>query len=252
MSRYFVKLAFDGTAYHGWQKQKNAPSIQQLLNDAFSMILREPVKLTGAGRTDTGVHAWEFYAHFDLEEELSDARREKLVFKLNSYLPEDVVIFGIFRVKPDANARFSATTRTYKYVISTFKNPFLKGFSYYHYGKLDIDLMNKAAAILLETEDFTSFSKVDTDTKTNICKVYQAEWETAGDELVFTITANRFLRNMVRAIVGTLLEAGKGRIGPEDFKRIIGSKNRSDAGDSVPAGGLYLAHIEYPEEIFLG
>jgi tRNA pseudouridine38-40 synthase len=251
LNRYFIRLAFNGTAYHGWQIQKNASSVQQSLTNVLALLLHEPIELTGAGRTDAGVHAWDYYAHFDLENQLDEKRRSNLVFKLNGFLQEDIVINDILPVIPGANARFSAKSRTYRYVISTCKNPFLTGYAYYLYGKLNLDLMNKGAAILLETKDFTSFSKVNTDTKTNICTVTYARWEREGDELVFTIRANRFLRNMVRAIVGTLLELGRERITLEDFKQIIASKNRSDAGGSVPACGLFLANIEYPEEIFI-
>jgi len=245
-NRYFLRLAYNGTHYHGWQSQDNATTIQEVLSHSLSLLVSEPVNLTGAGRTDTGVHAWQYYAHFDLANPLDEAARKKLVFKLNGFLPNDIVIFEIIPVRPDAHARFSAISRTYRYLISTAKNPFLEGFAYYLYGNLDIDLMNKGAGILLETKDFTSFSKVDTDSKTNICKVSHAKWETEGDELIFTIKANRFLRNMVRAIVGTLLELGRSRITLAEFKEIIESRNRSAAGGSVPACGLYLAEIEYP------
>ncbi len=249
-NRYFLELAYDGTAYHGWQKQKNARCIQETVREALRLISGEPVELTGAGRTDAGVHAWEYYAHFDLEKKLSESARKKIVFQLNGFLPHDIVIYNILPVKPDANARFSAISRTYKYVISKKKNPFLREYSFSYYGNLDIVLMNQAARILTETEDFTSFSKVDTDTKTNLCNVTFAEWTEEGDELVFTISANRFLRNMVRAIVGTLLELGRGRIGLDEFRGIIERKNRSAAGGSVPARGLFLAGIAYPREIF--
>jgi tRNA pseudouridine38-40 synthase len=251
INRYFLKLAYDGTAYHGWQKQKNARCIQETIREALRLISGEPVELTGAGRTDAGVHAWDYYAHFDLEKNLGESERKKFVFQLNGFLPHDIVIYDILPVKPDANARFSAVSRTYKYIISKKKNPFLREYSFYYYGKLDVGLMNQGACILTETEDFTSFSKVDTDTKTNLCNVTHAEWTAEGDELIFTISANRFLRNMVRAIVGTLLELGRGRINLDDFRRIIESKNRSAAGGSVPARGLYLVDIEYPGDVFM-
>jgi tRNA pseudouridine38-40 synthase len=251
LNRYFIRLAFNGTAYHGWQIQKNAGSVQQTLTNALTLLVHESMQLTGAGRTDTGVHAWDYYAHFDLENPLDREARNALVFKLNGFLQEDIVINDILPVIPTANARFSALSRTYRYVISTCKNPFLTGYAYYLYGKLNLELMNEGAAILLETKDFTSFSKVNTDTKTNICTVFYARWDKEGDELVFTIKANRFLRNMVRAIVGTLLELGRDRITLDDFRQIIASKSRSDAGGSVPACGLFLANIEYPDEIFL-
>jgi len=251
LNRYFIRLAFNGTAYHGWQIQKNANSVQQSLTNALTLLLHESIELTGAGRTDAGVHAWNYYAHFDLEQQLEESDRKNLLFKLNGFLPGDIVIYDIFPVKPAANARFSTKSRTYRYMISTCKNPFLSGYCYYLYGALNMDLMNEGGGILLETKDFTSFSKVNTDTKTNICTVYYARWDREGDELVFTIKANRFLRNMVRAIVGTLLELGRERINLEDFRQIIAGKNRSDAGGSVPACGLFLANIEYPEDIFL-
>lgn len=251
MNRYFLKLAFDGTRYHGWQIQKNAASIQQLLSNALTLFLKEPVKLTGAGRTDAGVHAREYYAHFDCAEIMDHAARTRLVFKLNRFLPSDIVIYDIIPVISSANARFSATKRTYKYYIHTFKDPFIDPYSQYLYGTISVHAMNAGANILLKTKDFTSFSKVDSDTKTNICNLVTARWEKIGNDLVFTITADRFLRNMVRAIVGTLLDIGKGKLKVTDLEKIIVAKNRSDAGESVVAKGLFLEKIEYPEEIFL-
>jgi tRNA pseudouridine38-40 synthase len=249
--RYFIKLAYDGTRYHGWQIQKNAGSVQQVLTDALSMILRLPVKLTGAGRTDAGVHAREYYAHFDLPGSLSVAERKKLVFKLNSFLPDDLAIYEIIPVLAHAHARFTANSRTYTYHINTIKDPFLAGYSFFLFGHMDLDRMNAGADVLLATSDFTSFTKADSDTKTNICKVTFAKWEKQGSILIFTITADRFLRNMVRAVAGTLLDLGKGRITMDDYRIIIISKNRSDAGESVPACGLFLEKISYPEETFL-
>jgi tRNA pseudouridine38-40 synthase len=251
VNRYFLKLAYNGSKYHGWQSQGNATTIQEIISGSISLLLGKQIQLTGAGRTDTGVHAWQYFAHFDLPDPLDEESRKKLVFKLNGFLPRDIVIFGIIPVKPNAHARFSAVSRTYKYIISMRKNPFLEGFAYYLYGSIDIESMNKGAQILLDTKDFTSFSKVDTDTKTNICTVHHARWTKEADEIIFTIVANRFLRNMVRAIVGTLLELGRNRITIEEFKEIIESRNRSSAGGSVPACGLYLAEIEYPPEIYL-
>lgn len=250
MNRYFLKLAFDGTCYHGWQIQKNAVSIQQLLNKSLSLLLSEDIMLTGAGRTDAGVHAREYFAHFDLEQGLDQPARKKLVYKLNRFLPNDVVVYDVIPVKPGVNARFSATGRTYKYYIHTFKDPFRDKYSQYLYGRISLELMNAGAAILVKTHDFTSFSKADTDTKTNICKVDSAFWTREGNDLVFTIRADRFLRNMVRAIVGTLLDLGKGKITLTDLQQIISSHNRSDAGESVVAKGLFLEKIEYPPEIF--
>ncbi len=249
MHRYFVQLSYDGTNYHGWQFQHNAHTIQHVLNEAFSLILRIPVKLTGCGRTDTGVHAMEYVAHFDTGKELTPDQCTKLAFKLNKFLKEDIAIRAIFPVKPGIHSRFSATSRTYRYVITKVKDPFLVNRAYYLYGRIDLKGMNEAAEWLMTVEDFTSFSKVDTDTKSNLCKVTHAGWVREGDCLVFTITANRFLRNMVRAIVGTMLQLGTGKISLEEFKQITASKNRSNAGDSVPACGLYLLHVDYPPTI---
>jgi tRNA pseudouridine38-40 synthase len=249
--RYFLKLAYDGTAYHGWQSQENAETVQMMLNNALQLILRELADVTGAGRTDAGVHAREYFAHFEIGRKLTKKEREKTLFQLNGFLPQDIAIYDLMPVRPDAHARFSATSRTYEYHITLHKDPFRREYTYHLYGDLDLRLMNRGARILLETDDFTSFSKVDTDAKTNLCKVTEAHWQRKGDELIFTISANRFLRNMVRAIVGTLLELGRHRIDLEGFKRIIESKNRSNAGGSVPARGLYLTRVVYPGEIFI-
>jgi len=251
VNRYFIRLAFDGTSYHGWQRQPNGVTVQQTLEEAMSMMLRLPVVLTGAGRTDAGVHAEEFFAHFDLPAGMNKAEREKLVFRLNGYLGGEVVISDIFPVKERAHARFSAISRTYRYSIARVPDPFRRNYTCFIYGPLDHPLMNRGAALIMEYDDFTSFSKVDTDTKTNICRVTHASWEQKGTELVFTITADRFLRNMVRAIVGTLLDLGSGKISMEDLKQIIESGDRSNAGDSVPARGLALHRIVYPEDIFI-
>lgn len=245
-----MQLSYDGTYYHGWQRQPNGQSVQQTLEEAVLMILRADITLTGAGRTDTGVHALEYYAHFELQDPLSFLQLEKLVFKLNSFLPPDLAIQRIFPVGPRIHARFTALSRTYKYYVTRVKNPFRVHNTYYLHGEIDIDLMNEGARLIMDTEDFTSFSKVDTDTKTNLCLVTDARWELIDDELVFTITANRFLRNMVRAVVGTLLNVGRHRINLDDLVRIIGSKNRSAAGDSVPAKGLHLVKIDYPQGAF--
>ena len=251
MSRYFLKLAFDGTDYHGWQSQNNATTIQQTLNHALTLVIGETISLTGAGRTDTGVHARNYYAHFDTGDDLDLPTRKKLVHKLNRFLPQDIVIYEILPVRSNANARYAATLRTYKYYFHTFKDPFADKYSQYLYGKIDLPLMNTGAELLVSTSDFTSFSKVGTDTKTNICKVTYAEWTIDGYNLVFTISADRFLRNMVRAIVGTLIELGRGKITLNDLEKIISQKNRCDAGESVPAKGLFLEKIDYPERIFL-
>ena len=249
MMRYFINLSYNGTNYHGWQAQKNAISIQKVLTDALCMMLREEVSLTGCGRTDAGVHAREYYAHMDLVKELGRTQAGKLVFKLNSFLGKDISLREIFSVRPDAHARFSATLRTYKYYITLVKDPFLVDRSYYHFGPIDIDLMNRGAELIMKYSDFTSFSKVDSDTKTKICRISEAQWERSGDLLVFTISADRFLRNLVRAIVGTLLDLGTGKMLLRDLKLVIEAKNRSDAGDSVAACGLFLEQVVYPEDI---
>ena len=248
MQRYFIKIAYRGTDYHGWQKQENAHSVQAELDTALTTLFSEPIDSLGCGRTDAGVHAKEFYAHFDYENELVD---EKFVlYKLNRILPIDIAAQSIFKVRNTAHARFDASSRTYQYFISRNKNPFELDTAYYLYGVLDVGKMNRAAKLLLDYEDFTSFSKSHTQVFTNNCKVYQAEWFQKADTLIFEIKANRFLRNMVRAIVGTLIQVGKGEINEEDFAKIIESKNRSNAGFSVPACGLYLTHVEYPDGIF--
>ena len=244
MRRYFVKLAYNGTNYHGWQIQDNARTVQQELNEKISLMLNQKVNLVGCGRTDTGVHAREFYAHFDLPDEYGEVD-EMLAFRLNAFLPGDIVIYQVFQVPSGFHARFDAKSRTYKYYISRQKDPFMTGLSYTYHAPLDIKKMNEASGILFGYEDFTSFSKLHTQTKTNICRIMEAGWEEKDGMLVFTIKADRFLRNMVRAIVGTNLEIGKGKLAVEDMKRIIEAKDRSQAGFSVPAQGLFLEKIEY-------
>lgn len=245
MQRYFIKLAYNGGNYHGWQLQENAHTVQAELNNALSTVFSEKIETTGCGRTDTGVHAKEFYAHFDSEKHNLD--NNDLVFKINKFLPKDIGLSKIIKVQETAHARFDAISRTYHYYISRVKDPFLHGSSYFLYGALDIAAMNKAAQLLFEYSDFSCFSKSKTQVKTNDCKITEAQWEQQGDILVFKISANRFLRNMVRAIVGTLLEAGRNQISTEDFKNIIENKNRSDAGFSVPAEGLFLTKVKYME-----
>jgi len=248
--RYFIRLAYDGSHFHGWQRQPNAATIQQTLEEAMSMMLRSSISLTGAGRTDTGVHADEYFAHVDLSDHLSVFELEKLIFRLNRYLGGQIVLFEIFRVASEAHARFSALSRSYRYCIARVQNPFRRDYTCFLYGPVDVELMNAGASLMMDYRDFTSFSRVDTDTMTNICRISYARWELEGDELVFTITADRFLRNMVRAIVGTLLELGTGKINLEDLKLIIESKNRSKAGNSAPSRGLTLHRILYPKEIY--
>ncbi|GAB1451725.1 tRNA pseudouridine(38-40) synthase TruA [Draconibacterium sp.] len=245
-NRYFIQLSYKGTNYHGWQIQPNAISVQQVLEKTLSTVLRETVEVVGAGRTDTGVHASFFVLHFDVLNELNNF--ETLVYKLNSLLPYDIAIQKIWPVANDLHARFSAVSRTYKYYISTKKNPFRTETSFKYLLPLDINRMNEAARILAEYEDFTSFSRLHTDVKTNNCKILWAEWEVKNTQLIFTIQADRFLRNMVRAIVGTLLEVGKGKLSLKDFRKIIEAKDRAAAGASAPAKGLFLVDIEYPGE----
>lgn len=241
--RYFIKLAYNGTAYHGWQIQPNAASVQETLNKAFSVLLNSEINLMGAGRTDTGVHAREMYAHFDFENPFDIP---KLVHKLNSFLPKDIVIYQIFPVENEAHTRFDATKRTYEYHIHLFKDAFLQDQSWHFTQNLDVDLMNDAAKLLLNHTDFQSFSKVNTDVNTFDSTIFEAYWTKEGNKLIFTISANRFLRNMVRSIVGTLVNIGLHKITLADFNAIIESKSRNKAGFSVPAHGLYLTKIEYP------
>ena len=243
MIRYFLQLSYKGTRYFGWQRQPNAISVQEVVEKTLSTILREDIAVVGAGRTDTGVHASFYVLHIDVLNEISEP--EKLLYHLNRFLPDDIAIQKIKKVNSDFHARFSAASRTYKYFICTEKNPFQTETCYQFTVPLDLQKMEEAAKILFEYTDFTSFSKLHTDVKTNNCKIFQAEWIKTGEMLVFTIKADRFLRNMVRAIVGTLLEVGKGKITVDDFRNIIEMKNRGAAGTSVPPQGLFLVDIEY-------
>ena len=247
MSRYFIEIQYDGTNYHGWQIQQNANTVQAELNKALSILLQTEIMVTGAGRTDTGVHAKQFFIHFDFHNEID---KDKLIFKLNQFLPHDISCVTIFKVADDAHVRFNATERVYEYWITPVKNPFLINKAYFFPFNLDVDLMNEAANELLNFTDFSCFSKSNTDTLTNDCKINFAHLKIEKDCLVFTISANRFLRNMVRAIVGTLLDIGEQKITINDLKKIIDSKNRSEAGTSVPAHGLYLTKVKYPKEFF--
>lgn len=247
--RYFIRLAFKGTSFHGWQVQPNGNSVQAEMNNALSTLLKEKAEVTGSGRTDTGVHARRFFAHFDsLRKDLSG--NKDFIYSLNGILPKDIVVHEIIAVKPEAHARFSAISRTYAYHIHQVKDSFLDGLSAYFPGNIDLEKMNRAAQFLLETTDFTSFSKVSTDTKTNLCHVMLAEWIQEEHQMIFTIKADRFLRNMVRAIVGTLLDVGYDKVCLSEFRQIIERKDRSAAGASVPACGLYLEDVQYPEDIF--
>ena len=249
--RYFIHLAYKGTSFHGWQLQENAPTIQQSITIGLQTLLNKEINVTGCGRTDTGVHASNFYAHFDINREIFDEERIDLCFKLNRFLPPEIAVFSIDPVKETAHARFDALSRTYKYYINRRKNPFIDDYSFYLYGELDIELMNKAATEMMTYADFTSFSKLHTQTKTNNCKIFHAKWDEDGHKLIFTIKADRFLRNMVRAIVGTLLEVGQRKITIEEFKDIIERRNRNEAGYSVPAKALFLEAVEYPDSIFI-
>ncbi len=249
MSRYFIELSYDGTNYHGWQVQPNGVSVQETLQQALSTLLRQDAEVVGAGRTDAGVHASMMVAHFDGPEELDCAQ---LVYKLNKLLPHDIAIRRVYQVPDDMHARFSATSRTYHYYIHTRKSPFLRHYSWLVTFPLDFEKMNEAANRLLDFEDFTSFSKVNTDTKTNICHITEAQWKEitplegqGGGAWRFTITANRFLRNMVRAIVGTLIEVGRGRMTVDEFCQVIEQKNRCSAGESVPGHALFLTEVKY-------
>ncbi len=251
MPRYFINLSYDGTNYHGWQSQDNAHTVQEELENALTVILKEKIYLTGAGRTDAGVHAKKYIAHFDVESVFDKEQIDDLIYRLNSILPLDIAILNIFSVKNESHARFTAISRTYRYYICRSKDPFNNNYAWRVYGDLDINAMNEAANALSDYIDFTSFSKLHTDVKTNNCKIIHAQWTEEYNLLVFTITADRFLRNMVRAIVGTLIDVGKGKISVEEFRKIIESKNRCDAGYSVPAKGLFLEKIEYPIDIIL-
>jgi len=246
MQRYFIHLTYDGTNYHGWQIQENANTVQQELQQALSTLFREEVAVVGCGRTDTGVHARDFYAHFERSEQLDEL--EELTIRLNKMIPRDIAIFSIFGVDAEVHTRFSALSRTYEYHVNTWKDPFSIKRSCFITHPIDVEKMNSAAQALYDYTDFTSFSKTHTQVKTNLCKIMKAQWtEGEGGKLVFTIQADRFLRNMVRAIVGTLFEVGKSKMTTQQFRQVIEAKDRSLAGTSVPAEGLYLTRVEYPE-----
>lgn len=252
--RYFIKISFDGTHYNGWQVQKNSSeTVQQKINEGLSKLLSEKIEVLGCCRTDTGVHAKELFAHFDSNiNNLHNDSKTDWLYKFNNMIPVDISIDKIFSVKLDSNARFDATARTYQYLIHNKRNPFLLNRSYYYYSELNVELMNKAGKLLMKHEDFSAFSKVNTQVKTNLCKIKRADWkkDNAGN-LVFTIRADRFLRGMVRMIVGTMMLLGKNKINLNDFKKIIESKNCQNAGALVPACGLYLTKVEYPKNLFL-
>ncbi len=244
--RYFIELSYNGKNYHGWQIQPDAISVQEVLEKTISTLLRSEIKITGAGRTDTGVHAKQLFAHFDAEpiEDLPN-----FIFRLNSFLPKDIAVQDVFVVRDDAHARFDATQREYKYYLSLQKDPFREGSAYFVHQKPHLASMNQAAKVLSDHRDFQCFSRSKTDVKTYHCDIKMANWEEAGNQLVFTISADRFLRNMVRAIVGTLLEVGYGKMTLDEFHDVIKSKDRGKAGASAPAHGLYLTQVIYPDDI---
>ncbi|MDD3077985.1 MAG: tRNA pseudouridine(38-40) synthase TruA [Paludibacter sp.] len=246
--RYFIYLSYNGTAYHGWQIQPNGISVQEVLEKSLSTVLRVKIEIVGAGRTDTGVHAQLMVAHFDFDGQIP----ENMAFtkKMNSILPKDIAIQKMIEVNAEAHARFDAISRRYEYHIVTSKNVFKNELATRLHDTMNFVAMNEAAKALFDYQDFTSFSKLHTDVKTNNCVITQACWTQSGDEWIFTIEADRFLRNMVRAIVGTLFEVGRGKMSVEEFRRVIEARNRCEAGSSVPAQGLYLTNIAYPESVF--
>ena len=251
--RYFIRFAYDGTAFHGSQRQPNGITVQETMEQALAMIFRKEVPLTFAGRTDAGVHAREMFAHFDITDSLipiSDFRT--LIFRLNGILPNSIAIFDIYPVKDEAHARFDAVRRTYEYHVVDHKDPFLCTQATRIRPGLDFAAMNEAAQLLIGKQDFASFCRTNTDVKTTICDLTHAEWKELGNgHAVFTIAADRFLRNMVRAVVGTLFEVGRGKMTKEQFAEVITQRNRCAAGDSAPAEGLFLTHVEYPEDIYI-
>lgn len=249
-TRYFIFISYKGTSYHGWQIQPNSVTVQKILDEALSTVLNEKIATIGAGRTDTGVHARFFCAHFDsISTNLLTLKN--LTYRLNQFLPSDISVNTLKKVLPDANARYSAISRTYKYFISKRKDPFSENSSWHLHGAIDVISMNEACKILFKHSDFTSFSKLHSGAKSNICNIYHADWNETDGLLTFTIKADRFLRNMVRAIVGTMVEVGFGKMDIKQFEEILLAKDRCKAGMSAPAQGLFLVDIEYPDEIFL-
>lgn len=249
MPRYFIRLSYRGSSFHGWQRQPGDCSVQQTIEEALTTVLRLPVSITGAGRTDTGVNARRMFAHTDLPEDCLAGGDTRLLNGINRLCGRDIAIESIFPVPEDAHARFNATERTYKYFTHTSKDPFCYPLSWQSPANLDYERMNEAASILLDTDDFTSFSKLHTDVKTNICRVTRAEWIFEDERPVFVISADRFLRNMVRAVVGTLVDVGRGKLDIAGFREVIESRNRCCAGTSMPGNALFLWDIRYPEEL---
>lgn len=247
--RYFLELSYLGKAYFGWQIQPGMPTVQQAVQDSMSLLLRRNIEVVGAGRTDTGVHASHYVAHFDVPDPITDCAG--FCYHLNAVLPADIAVIGLKRVKDDAHARFDAISREYKYYVAKNKNPFAQDTAMRITQPLDIEAMNRAAAQLLSQSDFTSFCKLHSDNKTNLCRVMKAQWEENEDFYIFTVRADRFLRNMVRAIVGTLLDVGRSKMPPEEFGNVIRGRNRSLAGTSAPARGLFLQEVAYPENLYI-
>ena len=245
--RYFIELRYDGAAYCGWQRQPDMPTVQQTIEEALTKLLRVHTEIVGAGRTDTGVNASYYVAHFDSAVEVDCAQ---VLYKLNMMLPKDIAIFSVTPVADGAHARFDARQREYRYYISPTKNPFRRHSAWLYYVPLDVDKMNQAAAKLLEYEDFTSFAKLNSNNKTNICKIMNARWSVEDGVLVFTIRADRFLRNMVRSIVGTLVDVGRGRYSVEEFRAIVEARDLSQSSAGAPSQGLFLSDVVYPTDIF--
>lgn len=246
--KYFFEIAYHGKNYAGWQNQANAIGIQSIIENTLSQMFRTEIKIIGSGRTDTGVHCEQQFFHCELEKAFEP---DSLIQRMNSFLPKDIVVKDIRRVKPEANARFDALERTYQYRITRRRNPFLEGLTWHYFRPLDIQTMNKAATLLLGEHDFECFSKVNTDVNHFLCNIKKAEWRERGLMLVFTITANRYLRGMVRSIVGTLLDVGSGKTSMKEFQAIIQSRDRKSAGANVPPQGLYLVKVKYPSRIFI-
>ncbi len=245
--RYFFEISYNGTHYHGWQNQKNAVGVQQVVEDVMSKLMREEISIVGSGRTDSGVHCVQQFFHVDIKDEFEPT---SLMNRLNAFLPKDIAIRNIWAVKEDAHARYDAHERSYQYKITRVKDPLLVGYAYYFFRELDVPAMERASALLIGKHDFECFSKVKTDVNHFICDIKEATWNQRGDLLVFKITANRFLRGMVRAIVGTLLDVGTGKLSVRQFQDILKSKDRKKAGMNAPSEGLYLMHVKYPKSVF--
>jgi tRNA pseudouridine38-40 synthase len=246
--RFLFEISYLGTNYSGWQSQLNATGVQEVVEKCLSTVLRTKVSIVGSGRTDAGVHCTQQFFHADIEKTFD---RDKLIVQMNSFLPADIAIRSIRQIREDISARYDAIERAYEYIITTKKDPLRNGRAFYYFKSTDVKTMNKAAALLVGTHDFEAFSKVKTDVNHFICTIKEAEWNQKGDLLVFNVAANRFLRGMVRAIVGTLLDTGTGKISMKEFQEILKSKDRKKAGMNVPSEGLYLIRVKYPKSIFI-